>query len=143
MNVAVTFNALPAFIAETNREVKEAVKSSSEKIVGTAKNAIDTGSRSGRVYKRRGRVHQASAPGEAPAGDSGTLENSGAVEVSPDGMTATATFNAPHASDLETGTADIAARPFLGPAAQSQERGYIAAVGKGVHDAARKVGKSS
>jgi hypothetical protein len=31
--------------------------------------------KSGRVYRRRGGSHQASAPGEAPASDSGTLLN--------------------------------------------------------------------
>jgi hypothetical protein len=141
MDVQITFNAFPDLIAETLRETKEAVKTSAEAIVESAKESIRSGSKSGRVYKSRGRIHRASAPGETPAGDGGELENSGAVEISDGGMTAEATFTAPYADDLEMGTAAIAPRPFLGPAADAQEQPYITAVGKGVSDAARKVGK--
>lgn len=142
MDVQITFNALPAFLTETHREVKDAVKSSSEAIVEAAKEGIRNGSKSGRTYTRKGRTHRASSPGESPAGDSHELENSGSVEVSADGMTAEATFTAPYADDLELGTATIAPRPFLGPAAEKQSDEYIQAVGKGMNDAARKVGKS-
>ena len=37
---------------------------------------ILTGPRTGRIYRRGGVVHQASAPGEAPASDTGELRQS-------------------------------------------------------------------
>src|SRR5688572_1614339 len=121
MDIQITFNALPALITETNREMKEAVRKSAEATVEAAKESIRSGSKSGRVYKKRGRTHRASGPGESPASDSKTLENSGEVVVSVDGMEAEATFSAPYADDLELGTARTAARPYLTPAASQQE----------------------
>jgi HK97 gp10 family phage protein len=62
------------------------------------------------------RVHQASAPGEAPATDTGNLVKSGSVTLDPDGKSATVRFKAPYGPDLEFGTKNMAARPFLVPA---------------------------
>lgn len=140
MDVQVTFNAIPAFLRETIREARQAVKESAEATVETAKESL-RGSKSGRVYHRRGRVHQASAPGEPAATEGGGLENSGSVEVSGDGFEAAAVFDAPYAEELELGTPRIAARPFLAPATEAMSGAYIEAVGKGMNDAARKVGK--
>ena len=39
-------------------------------VEGEAKQSIQRGTKSGKLYKRRSVVHQASAPGEAPASDS-------------------------------------------------------------------------
>jgi hypothetical protein len=142
MDIQITFNALPAFITETQREAKEAVAKSAQATVDGAKQNIATGQKSGRVYKRRGRTHQASSAGESPAGESGELENSGAVEISDDGMTGAAVFTAPYADDLELGNSRTAARPHLAPAATAQEPQYIEDAGRGMNDAARRVGKA-
>ncbi len=69
----------------------------------------------GRTYKRKGREHQASAPGEAPAVDYGALVNS--IEtVIEDDLHATVGTNQEQASVLEFGGAKVEPRPFLGPA---------------------------
>lgn len=103
------------------------------------------GARSGRIYKKRsrsagisakgrkkargrGRLHQASAPGEAPAVDSGALRV--AVSRAPRIISATqAEINITplYAEFLERGTTRMAARPFIRPAIQ----GAIKAAGKG------------
>ena len=45
-------------------------------IEGEIKLAILSGPKTGRIYKRGRKTHQASAPGEAPASDKGLLVNS-------------------------------------------------------------------
>lgn len=71
--------------------------------------------RSGREYKRGSRVHQASAPGEAPGVDTGNLQNSIQVEF-PSPIKGVLTIGAEYAQFLEDGTGRIAPRPFVVPA---------------------------
>jgi HK97 gp10 family phage protein len=76
----------------------------------------------GRVYVRSGgRTHQASAPGDPPARDSGRLQesvkvkrqNSNSYTVGPDPE---AFKNGFYPANLEFGTLHIAPRPFMRPA---------------------------
>ena len=136
MDVRVTFNGFPSLVAETRREVAVAVRESAEAIVNTAKESLH-GSRSGRTYRRRGRSHTASAPGEAPSTDTGRLEDSGSVAVSVDGMSATVSFDTPYADTLENSLN----RPFLGPASEKEAQNFDDRISKAVAAAARKVGK--
>jgi hypothetical protein len=72
--------------------------------------------KTGRVYHHRGVTHQASAPGEAPASDTGTLVNARRVEMDPQGdffeVRGTLSFTSKHAEPLEKGTMKMEARPF-------------------------------
>lgn len=81
-----------------------------------AKLAVQSPPKTGRVYPRPGgKRHQASAPGEAPATDTGNLVNS--IGMRPAGKDSYAVFaRAKYALGLEVGTARVAARPFLVPA---------------------------
>lgn len=73
--------------------------------------------KSGRVYRRRGVEHQASAPGEPPASDLGDLVRSISPPTPhPDRLTVTITVSSAHARPLEYGTRHMAARPFARPA---------------------------
>lgn len=75
------------------------------------------------------KLHRASAPGEAPAVDTGNLTNS--VEVRMTGKTtAEITFTAEYAAALEFGGAHVAPRPFLGPSVQEESAGLFAALGE-------------
>lgn len=80
--------------------------------------SITDGNKSGRVYQRRGIVHQASAPGEPPAADTGTLHNSITVELHPASLRATVNVSAEYAAALEFGTERMQPRPFMNPALQ-------------------------
>ena len=84
-----------------------------------ATDAILSGEKSGRVYQRRGVTHQASAPGQAPATDTGKLLNS--ISVIPDIPRVQARVNAAakYAAALEFGTQRIEPRPFMRPALAS------------------------
>lgn len=68
----------------------------------------------GRIYGK----HQASAPGEPPAVDTGRLRNATQADTQvrrdSDGIVGRVVANAEYAHALEVGTERIAPRPFLG-----------------------------
>jgi phage gpG-like protein len=84
--------------------------------------------KTGRMYLRRGIAHQASAPGEMPAVDTGFLTNSIQVERMPDGVSAAVFTNAEYAEVLELGGVHIEARPFMQPAADAETAPFEAEV---------------
>jgi len=69
----------------------------------------------GRAYKRGSVVHVASAPGAAPAPDTGRLRSStqGEVLATTDGAIGFVSVNTEYAAALELGTEKMAARPFV------------------------------
>lgn len=72
-----------------------------------------------RQGRRRPVPHQASAPGEAPARDSGRLSQSLTTEevaTGPEHFEVNTGSNVPYATELELGSRKIAPRPFMGPA---------------------------
>lgn len=79
-----------------------------EAVRAEAVSLINTGPKTGRIYGR----HQASAPGESPAGDTGDLARKIGTEVDPGTLTGTITFSSAHARFLEYGTVKMAPRPF-------------------------------
>lgn len=72
---------------------------------------LDT-TKSGRVYRRRGVEHQASAPGEPPASDTGTLVNARRIDLIPERLAARLVFWAKYAIYLQFGTAKMGPRPW-------------------------------
>lgn len=107
---------------ETVAEVRRALKRGGLAIENTAVEKIINPPKTGRIYPSRGRKgqkHQASAPGQPPAADTGelhgsitTVENSTA-EV----LRVETAANAPYAIPLEEGTSDsrMEPRPFMAP----------------------------
>lgn len=89
---------------------------------------ITTGEKTGRIYRRRGVEHQASAPGEAPASDSGRLVQSREVKVDVEGGRATLSFHTEYAWWLEIGTEKMEARPFADRSLAESRRGVFNAV---------------
>lgn len=76
---------------------------------------IMSGDKTGRIYRRRGVDHQASAPGEAPANDTGRLVQSIQTEVDAATLTGTIKFQTAYAAALEFGTTNILPRPYARP----------------------------
>jgi len=74
---------------------------------------IQAGPKTGRRYKRGSITHQASAPGEAPATDTGKLASSAEFEIDEQGLWAIISFSAFYAKILEFGSRFIRPRPFL------------------------------
>ena len=96
--------------------------------------------KTGRLYLRGGRIHQASAPGEAPANLTGTLAESVSFEVSSPTqlIIGDRARIADYGGYLEFGTSRMAPRPHLKPGALSKAREVEQAVVRGV---ARELGK--
>lgn len=86
-----------------------------ERVLQTAVQKIQSPPKTGRIYRRRGVDHQASAPGEAPATDTGRLAQSGRTTYDDGNLTGRVTFSTEYAAGLEFGTQRVAARPFLRP----------------------------
>jgi hypothetical protein len=98
---------------------------------------IKTGPKTGRIYMYRGRPHQASAPGEAPASRSGRLIGSQDYKVRSVhqlivGETAKSDKGAPYPDYLEYGTTKMAPRPHLITAVRNTARDVLSELGQRV-----------
>jgi phage gpG-like protein len=120
-NITIEIEGLEQVQAEMRRIGKEAADGVAKAVTATAleintgvKKLIQRGPKTGRTYTRRGIEHTASAPGEAPATDTGTLASSVYFEQS-DKLTATIGSRLAYAYYLEFGTTRIAARPAWVP----------------------------
>lgn len=107
------------------QEVKKALFVAGSYVEQDAKVSIAQGEKTGRVYKRGNVTHRASAPGEAPASDTGRLVNS--INVRPaEGELAVDVVAGggivKYARMLEFGTSKMAARPFLFPALEKNKQ---------------------
>jgi HK97 gp10 family phage protein len=87
-----------------------------EQVRNTAISLILNTPKTGRVYVRGGVEHQASAPGEAPASDTGDLTNKITTNYDFTELSGTVTSNSVHGLMLEYGTKNMEPRPYLRPA---------------------------
>ena len=120
-----------AVSAAVDRAVERSVEGAAQLIANDMRTSIARGPKTGRIYTtyfRRNRTtgaifpfgqrvpHQASAPGEPPATDTGRLV--GAIATEARGSTAVIEVRAIYARWLEYGTRHMAARPFMIPAVE-------------------------
>jgi len=105
---------LAGISAVSNTVMQRSAMKAGEFIRGEAIEAINSGGRTGSVYKRGSVTHTASGKGEFPATDTGTLVQN--ILVQPEGRvgaTVGSRANAPHGYLLETRESN--ARPWLAP----------------------------
>ena len=98
---------------------REVIQGGAQLIRGEAIKSIQSGPKSGREYEKYNprRTHKASAPGEAPASDTGNLvRNIRVVQENKDLIKVES--NASYSQFLEFGTSKMLARPFLFPATE-------------------------
>lgn len=107
-----SFNAVPRAV---RRGALNGLRAIALLLQNRCRMAIQKGPKSGRFYKRRGVVHQASAAGEFPASDTGTLVRSILGDVEEQTLEATLSAGTIYAKWLELGTRLMRARPFLVP----------------------------
>jgi HK97 gp10 family phage protein len=93
---------------------------------GVIKGSMQQTSKGGRTYRRGKKSHTASTPGSPPAIDYGALFNS--IQSEREEKGAIVYTDKEYAPALETGTARMAARPFMRPAADEHEQEVAAAV---------------
>lgn len=109
----LVFNRFPELSAELRSRAKDVVVKATRDAEAAVKQSMNE-PKTGLMYGG----HQASAPGEAPAIDTGNLVNSIQVEFQNNYETGIVYTNAEYAEALEYGGAHVAARPFMEPAAQ-------------------------
>jgi len=124
---------------ETRVEVERAIQRGALAIESRAVQGIIDPPKSGRIYRskhRKGALHQASAPGQFPAADSGRLHQSitNVDASSGDVIRRDIGANAPYATALELGTSKMAPRPFMQPAFDEN----VAAVSQSIQAAIRR-----
>ena len=112
--------ALRAYGAAAEKHVGDAVNATGLELRGDIVKAYQRGPASGVTYEKYNprRTHTASAPGQAPATDTGRLASS--VDFKRDGpMSATVGSQVAYAAMLEFGTSRIAPRPAWVPATEA------------------------
>lgn len=128
MTRAVRTAAARAVVRGTESVRAEAIKL----ILRTAK--------TGRLYLRGAVVHQASAPGEPPASDTGRLVNSIRTTYSADKLVGTVVAGTEYAPALEYGTQRMEPRPFMRPALAAKRDEIERRLERAVSDALRAAG---
>jgi HK97 gp10 family phage protein len=99
-----------------------------EQVRNEALRLIMQTSKTGRIYRTRGVMHRASAPGEAPASDTGRLVGSISTAYDSSRLAGVVSANTKYAEFLEYGTATMAERPFMRPALANTQEKIVQAV---------------
>lgn len=106
--------------AQADEALKMIVMATAQNVRTHAIKAIQRGPKTGKEYKKYApkRTHRASAPGQAPATDTGRLASSIVSDIT--GLTAEVSADVQYAAPLEFGTVNMEPRPFLEPALESE-----------------------
>lgn len=152
MDVSVEVKGLESLAKKSRRaaqivsqEVAKALLASGMMIDADAKKSLTMGGKTGIVYEKSNprRTHRASAPGQAPASDTGRLVNSIGVRMV-ESNTAVEVFTGgtevKYAVMLEFGTKDIAPRPFMHPAAERNRRKIKQRFDRALKASTRRIG---
>jgi len=112
--------------AEFDNLIKQASEISdkaAEVMAENMKQSILTGAKSGEQYYSNGKRHQSSAPGQAPANNTGALVRS--IKVKKNRNQATVSIEKDYAVYLEFGTSKMRPRPFIIPAFLKTKKWFI------------------
>jgi HK97 gp10 family phage protein len=135
-------NATQAVRDSVAREIQVALKASGERVRGEAIKSILEGNKSGKIYRRGSVTHKASAPGEAPANDTGRLASSIiSIQNKDESLVIAGRGQVKYAAFLEFGTERMAERPFMLPALEKSRNWIKERLNKAVRDGAVKAGK--
>lgn len=123
-------------------DFQEIVKGGAQLIRGEAIKSIQTGAKTGIVYQKYNprRQHRASAPGQAPASDTGNLVSKIIVKQKTKNITQVES-GADYSKFLEYGTSKMDARPFLFPAFEKTRDKIVKAVLNRVKTAIDRIAK--
>lgn len=107
--------ALATAKQEVRKAANEEVRKATFRVQTAAIKRIQQGSKTGETYEKYSprRTHQASAPGQPPASDTGRLASS--IENRTDGLEGVVFTRVDYGRYLEFGTRKISARPWLLP----------------------------
>lgn len=102
----------PEVLASVQKAAMRGVVRGTESVKARMVERILQPPKSGRIYKRNTVSHQASAPGESPANDTGRLAGSVTTTYDIPNITGYINVSTAYAAALEYGTARVAARPY-------------------------------
>jgi len=105
--------SLEAIINTCKPEIIAEITTQSKILQTAMRKNIAKGSRTGRTYKKKSVIHQASAPGEYPKTDTGELVSSIYKEDLTEKLEFKVGSNKKYARHLEFGTSKMQARPFM------------------------------
>ena len=117
------FNDIGKITAMLEPRAEAIINKTAHDVQLVAKNSM-SGPKTGNTYIRGGRVHVASAPGEAPAIDTGNLVNS-IMSKSAGRLSWIVGTNVDYGAILEL----YKSRPWLKPALMGRKKAFIAAMG--------------
>ena len=122
-NLKKVMSQLKQLNKQLEPDFQEIVKGGGQLIRGEAVKSIQQGSKSGVVYEKYNprRSHRASAPGEAPASDTGNLVSKIIVKQKTKDIT-NVESNANYSAFLEYGTSKMQPRPFMLPAFEKSKK---------------------
>ena len=141
-NLEKVIKAFRTLSKDMKPDLQEVIKGGAQLIRGEAVKSIQTGPKSGKVYTRYNptRTHIASAPGEAPASDTGNLVSQIRVNQKSQDIV-TVESRASYSKFLEYGTSKMQARPFLFPAYKMSQNKIVMATFNRVKTFIEKVSK--
>lgn len=126
INIRTKYNHIPQIQASIRPAVSQVVRKTALDVESEVKNEMRA-PKSGRMYRRGSRTHQASAPGQAPAVDLGQYINSIQVENVTD-LTSKVGTNTEYAMALEFGSRRVAPRPVWRPVIEKMRKPFIEAL---------------
>ena len=126
-NLEQTLKQLENLESSMEKPLEEVLFGGGQLIRSEAVKSIQTGAKSGIVYQKYNprRQHRASAPGQAPASDTGNLVSK--IIVKKEAGEVKVQSNADYSKYLEYGTSKMLARPFLFPASEKSTAKIIQA----------------
>ena len=128
-NMKLALSQLDRLAKDMELPFQEVVKGGGQLIRAEAIKSIQTGAKSGVMYQKYNprREHRASAPGQAPASDTGNLVSKITVKQKSLNVVHVES-NADYSSFLEYGTSKMEARPFMFPAFEKSKKPILNAV---------------
>jgi len=131
--------ALREFGLQADRQIQDIVRGTAQNVRSHAIKAVQRGRKSGEVYEKYQpkRTHRASAPGQAPATDTGALVRS--IQADIRGRSAEVSANVDYAVYLEFGTQDMEPRPFMFPALEKERPAWDRRLQRIVDEAAKGI----
>lgn len=136
--MSIKFNK--KIISWIKREVKREVYRQTEAVRTEAVDLVLNTAKTGRVYRRNSVEHQASAPGEPFASDTGATLSQFDTDFRDNGFTGVFVARGENARRLELGTQKMEPRPFARPALANRKHDIEGGLREAVRRGVRKAG---
>lgn len=123
-----------AIMERLTRAAMRGVINGTERVKDTIVSKIMNPPKTGRIYRRGGVSHQASAPGQPPANDRGNLVKSVTTSYDHERVSGTVNVGAAYAEALERGTEKMEPRPYARPSLMENEQAIREEITKAIRN---------